>query len=39
MVATEDIKLAYARQGLFDTLLTNRAGIAALVLLGVLLRP
>jgi signal transduction histidine kinase len=37
MVANEDIKLAYAQQGLLDTLLVNRAGIAALVLLGLLL--
>jgi signal transduction histidine kinase len=37
MVAQEDIKLAYARQGLINTLLVSRAGIATLVLVGLLL--
>lgn len=37
MVAQEDIKLAYARRDLLNTLLVNRAGIAALVLIGLLL--
>jgi len=37
MVAHEDIKLAYARRNLLNTLLVNRAGIATLVLIGLLL--
>ena len=37
MVADEDVKLAFAQQGLLETLLVSRAGIAALVLLGLLL--
>ena len=37
MVAQEDIKLAYARQDLINTLLISRAGIATLVLIGLLL--
>jgi signal transduction histidine kinase len=37
MVAREDINLAYARRDLLNTLLVNRAGIAALVLIGLLL--
>jgi signal transduction histidine kinase len=35
-VAREEIKLAYARRGLIDTLLINRLGIAALVLASLL---
>jgi signal transduction histidine kinase len=37
MVTNEDIKLAYSRQNLLNTLLVNRAGIAILVLVGLLL--
>jgi len=37
MVAQEDIKLAYARRDLIDTLLVSRVGIAALVVSGLLL--
>ena len=37
MVAREEIKLAYARRDLVNTLLVNRAGIAALVLIALLL--
>jgi signal transduction histidine kinase len=37
LVAQEDVKLAYARRDLLNTLLVNRAGIAALVLIGLLL--
>jgi len=37
MVTNEDIKLAYARQNLVNTLLVNRAGIAILVLIGLVL--
>jgi signal transduction histidine kinase len=37
LVAREDIKLARTRGGLHDTLLINRAGIAALVLIGLLM--
>ena len=37
MVAREEIKLAYARRDLINTLLINRAGIAALVLISLLL--
>jgi len=37
MVAQEDVKLAYARRDLVNTLFANRAGIAALVLAGLLL--
>jgi len=37
LVAREDIKLALTRSGLHNTLLINRAGIAALVLIGLLM--
>jgi len=37
MVAQEEMKLAYARRDLLNTLLVSRAGIAALVLIGLLL--
>jgi signal transduction histidine kinase len=37
LIAQEEIKLAYARRDLLNTLLINRAGIAALVLIGLLL--
>jgi len=37
MVAQEDVKLAYARRDLVNTLLFNRAGIAALVVAAALL--
>jgi signal transduction histidine kinase len=37
MVAREDVKLAYARRELLNTLLVNRAAIAALVLIGLVL--
>jgi len=37
MVAQEDIKLAYARRDLVNTLLVSRVGIAVLVLSGLLL--
>ncbi|HEY6513783.1 MAG TPA: CHASE3 domain-containing protein [Burkholderiaceae bacterium] len=37
LVAQEDTKLALARSNLHNTLLANRAGIAALVLIGLLM--